>query len=329
MNDAPAANPEPFGTQQALVSPGAQLAAFRRERGLTVEQIASKLNLAPRQIVAIESDNYPALPGMPIVRGFIRAYAKLLKVDAAPLLATLNGETVVAHETLAPRKTLTEPFTESRLSSTMGRPGISSKLVIGGLLVVLLGVAIWAVQKNADVVDLQKAASNQVKDGLAYLSDSGQNTQKPAPVAAQAASPAAAPAHADQNKPNSQPGTQVPATVAPDVEKPAAASVTSLSDAEKAVVVANAPVHAEPPAPVAKDTLNLKARSDSWVEVRRAANKKILLSRIMKAGETENIEITEPVLLVVGNAAGMDVALRGEPVEFKGGGSNVARLNLK
>lgn len=331
MNDAPVANPEPSGTQQALMSPGVQLAAFRRERGLTVEQVASQLNLAPRQILAIESDNYPALPGISIVRGFIRAYAKLLKVDAAPLLATLSGETVVAHEPLASRKTLAEPFAESRLSSTTDHPGGASKLMIGGLLVLLLGVAIWAVQKNADVVDLQKSVSKQIKDGVAYLSGPEQNTQKPAPAVAQATSQAAVPVPVQKNNSEPQQDTQAAAmaTLMPVEEKVATASVANPQVAEKTATAASHATISEPSTPAGKDMLSLKARSDSWVEVRRVANNKILLSRIMKAGETENVEITEPVSLVVGNAAGMDAALRGELVELKGGSSNVARLNLK
>lgn len=332
INNGSTADTEPSGMQQTSVSPGAQLAAFRQERGLTVEQVASRLNLAPRQIVAIESDNYPALPGIPIVRGFIRAYAKLLKVNAAPLLVTLNEETVVAHEPLALRKTLAEPFAESsRLSSTADHPGGASKLMIGGLLVLLLGVAIWAAQKNADVVDLQRSASKQLKDGLAYLSGSEQNVQKPVPAVAQATSQAAVPVAAEKSNPEPQSGTQTAATAmsTPVAEEKTVASVANPPVAEKTVAAIGAEPVFEPSVPSGKDMLSLKARSDSWVEVRRVANNKILLSRIMKAGEAENIEITEPVSLVVGNVAGVEAALRGEPVELKVDSSNVARLNLK
>src|ERR1700736_2109394 len=72
--------------EDAQPAPGAQLAAQRQALNWSIEQVANQLNLAPRQIQAIEADNYAALPGMASVRGFIRAYAKLLKIDAAPLL---------------------------------------------------------------------------------------------------------------------------------------------------------------------------------------------------------------------------------------------------
>lgn len=67
-------------------SPGARLAAARNAAGWTVEQIAAQLKITRHQILAIEADDYSALPAPAIVRGFVRAYAKLLKMDSAPLL---------------------------------------------------------------------------------------------------------------------------------------------------------------------------------------------------------------------------------------------------
>src|SRR3569623_1232196 len=115
------------GPNRQSISPGALLAACRQERGWTVEQVASQLNLAPRQIAALESDDYSALPGMAIVRGFIRAYAKLLKIDPSPMLAALGGETVFLGDSIAPRKTLSTPFAAARLPTMTERSGLSSK----------------------------------------------------------------------------------------------------------------------------------------------------------------------------------------------------------
>jgi cytoskeletal protein RodZ len=77
--------------ERATLSPGAQLATARNALGWTVEQVASQLKLAKRQIVAIEADDLASLPEPAVVRGFIRAYAKLLKLDAAPLLALIDS----------------------------------------------------------------------------------------------------------------------------------------------------------------------------------------------------------------------------------------------
>jgi cytoskeleton protein RodZ len=309
VNDQPVAN-EPED-RLPKVSPGARLAALREERGWTVEQVASQLNLAPRQILAIERDDYPSLPGMAITRGFVRAYAKLLKIDAAPLLSDLGGETVLVHDSLAPQKTLSTPFADSRMPSMTERPAISSKWVIGALLAVLLAVGIWATRHGGDQAAAPVAASSTVKDDVASMAgvepgkSSPEVKSEPAGTAVSAAggqSPAEA---AATPAPAASPAPTAPATL---VQTPAA----------------------EVPADAGKDTLQLKVREESWVEIRRSSDNKVVFSRIVKAGETENVQITEPVSVVIGNAAGVDAALRGAPVELKPNSkSNVARLNLK
>ena len=68
-------------------SPGAVLRAAREARGESVSEVAFALKLNPRQIAALEADNFSALPGMAFVRGFLRNYARYLGLDPAPLLA--------------------------------------------------------------------------------------------------------------------------------------------------------------------------------------------------------------------------------------------------
>ncbi len=82
---------EILATEAARIalSPGTKLASARGSMGWTVEQVAAQLKLATRQIVALEADDYAALPEPAVVRGFIRAYAKILKLDAAPLVALI------------------------------------------------------------------------------------------------------------------------------------------------------------------------------------------------------------------------------------------------
>jgi cytoskeleton protein RodZ len=331
INNIPVPENERAQDQVSIASAGARLAACRKEHGWTVEQVASQLNLAPRQIVALEHDDYPALPGMPIVRGFIRSYAKLLKIDSAPLLELVGGETVLAQEPLEPRKSLAAPFSETRLPSMADRPGLSSKWVVGSLLVILLGVGIWAAQQSPEVTSFQKSASDQVKDGIAYLS--GSEANKPAdgkavvPVQQEAQQASAPAVPAVVEVPKEEP-VKPAAEVTPPEEpaKPAADSGKAAASAASAV-----PKAADGPAKTnnGKDVLVFNAREDSWIEVRRAGDKSVLLSRTVKAGTSESVEVAEPVSVVVGNASGVEASLRGEPVELKSGGGNVARLSLK
>jgi cytoskeleton protein RodZ len=69
------------------LGPGAALARRRNEKRLTVDDVSLRLKFAPRQIRSLEADDYDKLPGVTFVRGMIRNYARLLELDAGPLLA--------------------------------------------------------------------------------------------------------------------------------------------------------------------------------------------------------------------------------------------------
>lgn len=73
------------------ISVGAMLRAARERAGLSLTDVAGHLKFAPRQIEALEADDFIHLPEMPFVRGFVRNYAKLLQIDSAPLLVALPG----------------------------------------------------------------------------------------------------------------------------------------------------------------------------------------------------------------------------------------------
>ncbi len=90
----------------------------------------------------------------------------------------------------------------------------------------------------------------------------------------------------------------------------------------------------EPSAPVVAPTpesaLQLRANQDAWVEVIAVDGERKMVSKLMKAGTTELVEITEPVVLVVGNAAGIEAALRGHALNLRAAArDNVAKLSLK
>ncbi|WP_194723023.1 helix-turn-helix domain-containing protein [Noviherbaspirillum malthae] len=344
------------------VSPGARLAACRQERGWTIEQVAGQLNLAPRQVVAIEADDYPSLPGMAIVRGFVRQYAKLLKIDAAPLLASLGGETVLAHEPIRPRQNLSTPFSEARLPSmTNSRSKVSAKWIMAGIVVVAVGAVAYGLRQGVDFAGLTQSAGSQVKEGASQIiTPSAPASQGDAAPAASDSAAAPEPVNAqppvEPSAPSAgQPGEAANPQAAAPAVPPAPATqqggaATSQAAGTPAATGAAVPAPAvpasaaQPPSPSAPaaaavpqaapantgNTLVIKARQDSWIEIKAAGSARPVISRVVKAGETESFEVTDTVAVVVGNASGVDATLRGNPVDLKAtGNGNVARITLK
>lgn len=69
-----------------MTNPGAALRNIREERGLSLEFVAQTLHLRAQLIEDIEHDAFEKMPHAVFVKGYLRAYAKLLDVDVAPLI---------------------------------------------------------------------------------------------------------------------------------------------------------------------------------------------------------------------------------------------------
>lgn len=76
-------------------NPGEQLASIRQQKGYTVEYVANKLHLRARIIELIENNEFHLLPEPVFVKGYLRAYAKLLGTSPEPYLAIFNEQFVV------------------------------------------------------------------------------------------------------------------------------------------------------------------------------------------------------------------------------------------
>jgi cytoskeleton protein RodZ len=76
-------NPNPFENQKGC---GQQLREAREHAGLTLEQTASQLHMPVQVVRALEQDEWQKLGAPVFVRGQLRSYARLLKVDLGSLL---------------------------------------------------------------------------------------------------------------------------------------------------------------------------------------------------------------------------------------------------
>ncbi len=107
------------------------LARSRDSRRLSVEDVANRLKFGTRQIEALEADDYERLPGMTFVRGMIRSYAKLLEIDPAPLIESLEQRQAPAVPVSVDRPAKRIPFPDGRSRSTRIYLLLSVAVLIG------------------------------------------------------------------------------------------------------------------------------------------------------------------------------------------------------
>jgi cytoskeleton protein RodZ len=81
----------------ASLSVGAQLAREREAQGLSVADVANRLKLTPKQINALENDQFDSL-GPVFSRGFVRNYARLLQLDVQVLLDAMQAPGTAAED---------------------------------------------------------------------------------------------------------------------------------------------------------------------------------------------------------------------------------------
>ena len=75
-----------------MPSVGEQLRAAREKQGLSIPDVVERTKLRSDHVRALESGDYDVFASPVYVRGFVRSYANLLKLEVPPLMAELEGE---------------------------------------------------------------------------------------------------------------------------------------------------------------------------------------------------------------------------------------------
>ncbi|GLS04754.1 hypothetical protein GCM10007860_19020 [Chitiniphilus shinanonensis] len=273
---------------------GSRLKARREQMGLAIEQVAAQLKLAKKQIEAIESDHYSSLPGNTFARGFVRNYAKLLGMDAAPLLADLEGLLPTERAQVALPSVREEVGVS--LGSTLPRVSSSSRLpaVVAGVIGfgLVFGGVWWY---------LQQPVSPQ-------LDTPPVEVVAPVDPVAEVASPVSSTASAT--------ASQVAVAVVPT---PAAAAATVTPTVTPAAT----------PTPATSGELRLVARGETWVQIFDADGRRVI-SEVIPAGGERFVSGRAPYRLKIGNAPQTRLYLRGKEVDLAPYTQvNVAAFELK
>lgn len=120
---------------ETSLSPGQMLAQARERANLTHEQVAGALHMTVSKVKAIESDEYTKLNVETYIRGYLRAYSALVKIDCAPVLAAYELQVASGGRAI--------PKAEYVVRSAGERKGFGFILLIIGLLALLLLISVW------------------------------------------------------------------------------------------------------------------------------------------------------------------------------------------
>lgn len=321
---------QPAAPDNSHTIPGKILAAQRETMGWSVEQVAEQLKLATRQVVALEQGDYQALPGPAVVRGFVRAYAKVVRLDAAPLVAMIALDPPPPNDatTTTVRRDKPAAFSEVRFPTNGKRKTLPvGKIALGVLVLVAAGLAWQFDLIPSKMPGTAPAASSPVSTTLPSVS----NVKPAAPAADNGAAAITAGTAGTELTPAeklSVPLISVPPTTpapgAPGTGVPLVAGTAPVSMAAPGT----APLAAGASTPAGPGVLVLKMRDNSWVEVRPAQGPPVL-KRLLRRGSTETVTVAAPLTLVVGNPGEVEASWRGATLNLPPvPGSAISRVNL-
>ncbi len=132
-----------------------QLRHAREEQQLTIYQVAEITKIKTDHIRALESGHYDAFSAPVYIRGFVRTYAKALKLDEAAVASTLEGELARTEKHSQPPPLTNHPrgpldFLMLQLSKLNWR-WVAAVLVGAGVLgSALAGIQAWRKANAAD-----------------------------------------------------------------------------------------------------------------------------------------------------------------------------------
>ena len=295
--------------------PAVQFTQAREQQGLSVEQVCRQLNLSKAVVQAIEKGDLQYLSDPVFSRGYIRSYAKFLRLDADAIVASYNrasGNVQMASAVKAIGTVSTVP------GRHQGRP----LLKIGSWLFVLALIAAsvwwWQTQQGLTTADREpldnRPLSIETSDGntliLPQLDDvapEGSASDKSEDVIA---APIAA---ADEEEPVYLTEEQI----------------EQLQDEQEAASSAAEQERESTPATSVSNGLEVAFSDDCWISIREVGGR-TLFNGVAQAGQSLNFQSDSTLAVVIGkvNAVRM-LSYEGESIDLAVlSKDNVARFSL-
>ena len=288
--------PHDFQDDSQAVGPGQLLRNAREQLGWTREQVASRIHLRLTLIAAIEADTYDKHTSHTFIRGYLRAYAKLVGIPEETILAAYDKLGLTPPDNID-----MQSFSRrSRQQANDSRLKVVTWLVI--LVLIALSIAWW----------WQSTARRSAGDEALAASEMGTEqtvsvaSVTPAVDVADPVLPVASDAVATEVVVSDAAAT-VPAVVA--------ATSAALSTEASAAEATLAPAEPAATEPGKAPQLKMSFTADCWLDV-KDANGKTLFSGLKKANDELVLEGPEPLRFIVGAPMAVNLEYQGKSFDM-------------
>ena len=285
------------------VKPGQYLVYEREKRGFTVEDIAAQLHLSSQIIRALEEDDYGQLPEQVYVRGYIRSYCRLLRIDPTSALdlyaASLPQEENYLLADLAANPSVNEHH--QRMIIVWGS--------IALITIFLMLIISWWQEKQLTTIILNKP--------VAVQNDQNKNTnifnssEVPSPDLEQEIS-----RHESDNEAELEDIASPPILEPVEIEIKEAIQEDGVADeSEPTPVDSNRTDDGETGTVPQRVTLVVMASGESWARIRDGSGE-IIIHRILPPDYSKIFKVSLPLKFEFGNAYQTSIMIDGKEYNF-------------
>ncbi len=285
---------------------GEELRRERELRDVSRENLAAAIRISVRQLDALESGRFEILPAKVFSRGFVRAMAIHLGLDAERYAAAFASvwDAWAEEERGRTSSEVAQSGQHVRLSKPRRAVSMSTFLVGGGIALAIALVTFGA-------VFLKSRAERPLARQLVRS-----RVERPTVPGAGPASLALPPSIASSTV--ALPSSSAP--LSPAVLVPVAVPVAA------PVTVAQPPAErppAAPPAPREGLVLKMMFRDDCWTEV--VADGRPVAAELFRKGAVKEFPGSRRFVVTLGNAGAVSLSLNGAPVPLDGSSGKVVK----
>jgi len=301
----------PSANASVTKTAGELLKETREKQELSIQDIASRLNLQTNIIQALEAEDNNKLPAITYVRGYIRSYARIVNLDADELIKLYEDDAE------APPEILPNVKLHTQVSSSDKPVKAVTYLLIFGM--VLLVLAWWQSNFIVGKNMLTGTSSEKSASAFSYTYDIVIHPDTPFLEKGTEIED-----NSEKLPPYESEGMDHPdASILDSLTLPNSLLIDTTLGSTEETISTTAETRGTGP-----DTLTLKVHVKSWIEV-YDKNKQKMYMNIVQAGNVLKLKGIAPFSVILGNASGVKVAFNGKSFDHKpyeNGG--VARFKL-
>ncbi|ALS99338.1 RodZ domain-containing protein [Lacimicrobium alkaliphilum] len=294
--------------EEQVAGPGTLLKNARVEKGLSQEEVASRLNLRLANVQDLEAEHFDKTISVTFIRGYLKAYAKLLEVPVDEVLKAYERV-----NTSAPEPAKLQSFSRKMsMQADDDKLMLVSYLILG--IILALVVVWWFQQSDSDIlpeietsVETTGSESSDVSRFTVQERDNSEVTDDDNSISETSAlEPASEGQQASGDQQN--------------MAGPAESQTVAEESGETALVQPAAPDEvAEPPANQMIDAVDLvfEFSGDCWVNIVDATGEAIAYG-VKAQGRVMPLSGIPPFEITLGAPGVVSITYAGEPVAMSG-----------